>query len=61
MKEILKHEWISRMTMAMCATHPDVEKSKIEEMVAQIYAKRIKDTEVQILITMKTHWLQQHY
>ena len=48
MKEILKHEWISRMTMAMCATHPDVEKSKIEEMVAQIYAKRVKDTEVQI-------------
>ena len=30
MKEIMKHEWISRMTMAMCATHPEEEKSKIE-------------------------------
>ena len=44
MKDVLKHEWISRMTMAMCATHPDVERSKIESMVAQIYAKRVKDT-----------------
>lgn len=48
MKDVLKHEWISRMTMAMCATHPDVERSKIESMVAQIYAKRVKDTQVQI-------------
>ena len=48
MKDVLKHEWVSRMTMAMCAPHPDVERSKIESMVAQIYAKRVKDTQVQI-------------
>ena len=48
MKDVLKHEWISRMIMAMCATHADVERSKIESMVAQIYAKRVKDTQVQI-------------
>lgn len=45
---VLKHRWIARMSMAMQMSHPDVPKERIERMVAQIYDKRVKDTQVQI-------------
>lgn len=46
--DILKHKWISHMTMAMRMTHPEVPSYQIEQMVARIYEKRVKDTNVQI-------------
>lgn len=47
-KDVLKHAWIMRMSMAMRATHPDVPAAQIDQMVAQIYAARVKDTKVQM-------------
>lgn len=46
--DVLKHKWISHITMAMQMTHPDVPASQIEQMVAKIYEKRVRDTNVQI-------------
>lgn len=48
MKDVLKHNWINRMTEAMCMTHPDVERDKIERMVTKIYDQRVKDHKVQL-------------
>lgn len=45
---VLKHKWIAHMSMAMQMTHPDVPKDRIEQMVAQIYDRRVNDTKVQI-------------
>lgn len=47
-KDVLKHKWISQMTEAMCMTHPDVPRDKIESFVAKTYKERVKDTDVQI-------------
>lgn len=46
--DVLKHKWISQMSMAMQMTHPEVPASQIEQMVAKIYEKRVRDTNVQI-------------
>lgn len=47
-KDVLKHAWIMRMSMAMQISHPNVPKDQIEQMVAQIYDARVKDTKVQM-------------
>lgn len=48
MKDVLKNNWINRMTMAMCIRHPELPRSKVDEMVSEIYRTRFKDTEVQL-------------
>ena len=48
MKNVLKHKWVAHMTDAMCMTHPDVSRDKIERIVTKIYNQRVKDTEVKI-------------
>ena len=48
MKDVLKNQWIMRMSMAMEMTHPDVPKDQIESMVAKIYEKRVRNPQVQL-------------
>lgn len=47
-KDILKHAWIMRMSMAMQISHPDIPPEQIEQMVSQIYDARVRDTKVQM-------------
>ena len=47
-KDVLKHKWISEMTMAMSMAYPNVPRVNIETMVAAIYQKRFRDSAVQI-------------
>lgn len=48
MPQVLRDNWILRMTQAMSLTHPEVSKERIEQIVTKIYNERIKDTQVQI-------------
>lgn len=47
-KDVLKHAWIMRMSMAMKISHPDVPPEQIEMMVAKIYDARVRDTKVKM-------------
>jgi len=48
MPHVLKDKWIAQMTAAMCLTHPNVPRARIEEIVAKTYNKRVKDTKVKL-------------
>lgn len=48
MPNVLRDNWILRMTQAMCMTHPDVPKEKIEQIVMKIYKDRLKDTKIKV-------------
>ena len=48
MAHVLENNWIMRMSQAMQMTHPDVPPEKIERIVANIYKKRVKNTDVQV-------------
>lgn len=48
MPQVLRNNWILRMTQAMSLTHPEVSKERIEQIVTKIYTERVKDTQVQI-------------
>lgn len=48
MKDVVKHNWIMRMSESMQRLHPDISKERIEKIVSKIYEKRVKDTKVEL-------------
>ena len=48
MKLVIRDEWVSHMTKALCLKHPGKSKDKIREQVEKIFDKKFVDTKCQI-------------